>query len=926
MNTPSRFAAGQPPRSERSATGRRHSLAALAWRACLALLSAVMFAGSAAADTPAAPNYAGGNGTEANPFQISTLAELRLFMETPAGGFFPPNAYYRLTATIDAADTSTWLSGAGWQPVDATLMDGFDGQNFEIQNLYVNRPAEDGVGLFKLAGGICCKDVKNIRIVGGQITGRDRVGGLSGSADSAATISNIHSTATIAGRSDVGGLVGNSANSPISGSSSGGAVTGTGDFVGGLIGRTGGGKIESSHATGHVIGKKQVGGLIGVYVQGAAPALTSTWATGQVDGDDRVGGLIGDSQGKVTFSYATGAVAATGASSSVPTYAFAGGLLGIQDNHGTEDSYASGAVSGPLSGVGGLIGSNAGPILRSATIAGQTVTGGASASSVGGLVGDNKGPITASRSASTVSASGTVDSIGGLVGLNSTVGAAITTSYATGSVTAANAVRVGGLVGWHTAGAINGSHAHGNVSGATDVGGLIGLSTTAAVNTSHATGTVSGASFVGGLIGNRGSGSTDTTFATGTVTASGDDVGGLMGFNGGPLTKSYAKPGTVSGANRVGGLVGRNQGTIDKSYALKSVSGTTYVGGLVGQSASTNFGIRDCYAKGAVTGSDKVGGLVGRNETGSNVARCYASGTLTPTGAGSVGGLIGDNQAGSNANNYWNTGSTALPGIGAGTTTGAAGLTSVQMKQQASFTGFDFATIWLIDEGVTEPYLAWAAVSVTSTSTSLASSANPSVLGQSVTFTATVTGNAPTGTVLFMDGAVPLSGCIAVALAANQAQCAAGNLALGTHGISAVYSGDGLNTGSQSPTLNQMVMSASLDVDASITESKYDALTDGLLVIRYLFGLTGSGLVNNALGTTATRIDPADIKAYLDGIKPLLDVDGNGTPDALTDGLLIIRYLFGLSGDALIAGAVDLPLATRKTPGDVAAYIQALMP
>ncbi|MBK7473416.1 MAG: Ig-like domain repeat protein [Betaproteobacteria bacterium] len=99
------------------------------------------------------------------------------------------------------------------------------------------------------------------------------------------------------------------------------------------------------------------------------------------------------------------------------------------------------------------------------------------------------------------------------------------------------------------------------------------------------------------------------------------------------------------------------------------------------------------------------------------------------------------------------------------------------MKQQASFTGFDFASTWLIDEGDTEPYLAWAAVFVTGTTTSLISSANPGVLGQSVTFTATVTGNAPTGTVLFMDGAVPLAGCIAVGLAANQAQCVAGSCA-----------------------------------------------------------------------------------------------------------------------------------------------------
>ena len=116
-----------------------------------------------------------------------------------------------------------------------------------------------------------------------------------------------------------------------------------------------------------------------------------------------------------------------------------------------------------------------------------------------------------------------------------------------------------------------------------------------------------------------------------------------------------------------------------------------------------------------------------------------------------------------------------------------------------------------------------------------------------------------------------------------------------------------------------------LDVDASGSPTEYDALTDGLLIIRYLFGMTGPALTTGALGPTATRTDPDAIKAYLDSVRSGLDVDGNGTADALTDGLLIIRYLFGLRGDALIAGAVD-PLATRKTAAEIEAALQALMP
>jgi len=118
---------------------------------------------------------------------------------------------------------------------------------------------------------------------------------------------------------------------------------------------------------------------------------------------------------------------------------------------------------------------------------------------------------------------------------------------------------------------------------------------------------------------------------------------------------------------------------------------------------------------------------------------------------------------------------------------------------------------------------------------------------------------------------------------------------------------------------------ATLDVDVSITTSKYDALTDGLLIIRYMSGLTGTSLTNGALGGTATRIDPIAIKNYLDGIRTSLDIDNNNTVDALTDGLLIMRYLFGLRGSALIDGAFD-PLGSRHTAADIETYIQTLMP
>ena len=116
---------------------------------------------------------------------------------------------------------------------------------------------------------------------------------------------------------------------------------------------------------------------------------------------------------------------------------------------------------------------------------------------------------------------------------------------------------------------------------------------------------------------------------------------------------------------------------------------------------------------------------------------------------------------------------------------------------------------------------------------------------------------------------------------------------------------------------------ATLDIDLSNTNTKYDALRGGLLVIRFLFGATGPALTNGALGGTAT--DPVAIWTHLDDIRPALDIDGNGNADARTDGLLIIRYLFGLRGASLINGAIG-PAATRTSAEDIEAYIKTLMP
>ena len=94
-----------------------------------------------------------------------------------------------------------------------------------------------------------------------------------------------------------------------------------------------------------------------------------------------------------------------------------------------------------------------------------------------------------------------------------------------------------------------------------------------------------------------------------------------------------------------------------------------------------------------------------------------------------------------------------------------------------------------------------------STTTSLVSSANPSVHGQSVTFTATVSANAPgggtpTGSVTFKDGSTTLG---TATLSAGVGTLTTSNLSTATHSITAVYGGSTSFVTSTSTALSQEV-------------------------------------------------------------------------------------------------------------------------
>ena len=135
-------------------------------------------------------------------------------------------------------------------------------------------------------------------------------------------------------------------------------VTGGVDRVGGLAGENGG-SIINSYTSGQVSGGGRVGGLAGLNSRTAPTSfgviLGSRSSAGITGNGDRVGGPVGSNSGSITNSYATGDVAGSGAY----TGGLVGvnGLVGIRGSYGKVNrSYATGDVTGAGNSAGGLVG------------------------------------------------------------------------------------------------------------------------------------------------------------------------------------------------------------------------------------------------------------------------------------------------------------------------------------------------------------------------------------------------------------------------------------------------------------------------------------------------------------------------------------------------------------------------------------------
>lgn len=583
---------------------------------------------------------------------------------------------YALRNSIDATATSSWNNNEGFKQIGTETNNAFtgkfDGLDYNIFGLTINRSNEEDVGLFGVVNGAT---INNVTLVGGSITGNYRVGGIVGNAIGENTvISNATNSASVTGNSQVGGIVGiitgNSDNkSKVNNVINTGTINGNaGNDVGGLIGSLNNSQLTgNSYNLGAVTSSgHDVGGLVG-------SASNSTIGDGtnlvynrlDVTGAYNVGGIVGNMEGStVQNAENSGTVLATwysvdnygnsngkynyhsaeynGVRSENVNVANVGGIVGISSNSTITNVENSGDVSTETIGetgddiniyragnVGGVVGSAVDTNITNATNKENSVRG---AHNVGGIAGYFSGTGTINKG---INDGGNIMATGARYGGNFV---RETVRPITGDANESFIIgNIGGIVGYMEGNGVKvtGSANRGTVH--TDEPG----DPTNVENWQKAAN-------VGGVVGKIDRSKTDNL----------KDEDGKIDVTKAAVSNSY-NTGDVLGYTGVGGVAGMMyNGEIAASYNLgylrttrQSQQGSSIdalnMGGIVGDTTELSGAevyLYDVYNKGQIGDSEfnyfgrHVGGIVGR--LSGTVEKAYNNGAIY-NGYNVVGGIAG---------------------------------------------------------------------------------------------------------------------------------------------------------------------------------------------------------------------------------------------------------------------------------------------
>ena len=252
--------------------------------------------------TTIADKFAAGDGTQGNPFQIETAAQLAYFAKTVNEGEAYLHKYIVLTADIDLANEE-------WTPIgnySNPFKGNFNGDNHTVTGMQISGEL-DRVGLF----GECIKfnvnsAIKNITVKDSVICGINFVGAIVGYAEGI-NIENCRSIGnTINGKTDVGGIcgkIGGYSVGKVSQCYNSSKVTGR-VRVGGIAGM--GGIAENCLNTGEIMiidkaYQSACGGIFGIFDDTTASAsITACVNLGKVSGGESFGGIVGRTDSEST--------------------------------------------------------------------------------------------------------------------------------------------------------------------------------------------------------------------------------------------------------------------------------------------------------------------------------------------------------------------------------------------------------------------------------------------------------------------------------------------------------------------------------------------------------------------------------------------------------------------------------------------------
>lgn len=252
--------------------------------------------------TTIADKFAAGDGTQGNPFQIETAAQLAYFAKTVNEGEAYLHKYIVLTADIDLANKE-------WTPIgnySNPFKGNFNGDNHTVTGMQISGEL-DRVGLF----GECIKfnvnsAIKNITVKDSVICGINFVGAIVGYAEGI-NIENCRSIGnTINGKTDVGGIcgkIGGYSVGKVSQCYNSSKVTGR-VRVGGIAWM--GGIAENCLNTGEIMiidkaYQSACGGIFGIFDDTTASAsITACVNLGKVSGGESFGGIVGRTDSEST--------------------------------------------------------------------------------------------------------------------------------------------------------------------------------------------------------------------------------------------------------------------------------------------------------------------------------------------------------------------------------------------------------------------------------------------------------------------------------------------------------------------------------------------------------------------------------------------------------------------------------------------------